>query len=247
MTKSISEKILHLRKERGLTQEKLGELCGVSSQAVSKWEKAESLPDIMLLPTLCEVLGITADALLEVPRTVKKKNCMADLFSYAREAGEYQAAFEAICATSYLCDQKNGSAKMSSSGIKIHNTKGLGLVISNREMIQKIKETDISSVKAMAELVTNENVMSVIRVLDFGASLSESEIATKTGLSDEAVGSALFKLLKLMICECDTDGKYNFGAKSYILFAVLSGFYLASANGFNEIGNLTCSYTQSDS
>ncbi len=246
MTKSISEKILHLRKERGLTQEKLGELCGVSSQAVSKWEKAESLPDIMLLPTLCEVLGITADALLEVPGTVKKKNCMADLFSYARDAGEYQAAFEAICATSYLSDQDNGGAKMSSNGIKVHNNKGLGLVISSRKMMQKIKETDISSIKEIVDLVTNENVMSVIRVLDFSTSLSESEIAEKTRLSDEAVESALFKLLKLMICECDADGRYTFGAKSYILFAILAGFYLSSPKGFNDIGNLTCSYTQSD-
>lgn len=66
MKKSIPEKIIEGRKRRGLTQEKLGMLLNVSPQAVSKWENAESLPDILLLPRLCQVLQISADELLEV-------------------------------------------------------------------------------------------------------------------------------------------------------------------------------------
>ena len=242
MTKSISEKISELRKARGLTQEKLGKLCGVSSQAVSKWEKAECLPDILLLPTLCEALGITADALLEVPATIREKNCMDDLFAYAKKKGEYRVAYQAICATSYIADKNNGGAKMSADGIKVHNTHGLGVVLPGGEMLQKVKETDISSIKTMAELVTNENVMSVVRILNFGAFLSEAEISDRAGLSQEDTETALFKLLKHGICECDTDGKYVFGAKSYVLFAILTGFYLSSADGYTDIGNLTCSY-----
>ena len=61
---NISEKIFKLRKEKGLTQESLGNICGVSSQAVSKWEKGESLPDILILPILCEALNTTIDELL---------------------------------------------------------------------------------------------------------------------------------------------------------------------------------------
>lgn len=56
-------KIAYYRKRSGLTQKKLAELIGVSSQAVSKWEQKISCPDIMLLPRLAEVFGISIDEL----------------------------------------------------------------------------------------------------------------------------------------------------------------------------------------
>ncbi|MBQ8554375.1 MAG: helix-turn-helix transcriptional regulator [Clostridia bacterium] len=66
MNRAISEKVSALRRERGLTQERLGAMLGVSSQAVSKWEKGDCLPDLLLIPQLCEALGISADELLGV-------------------------------------------------------------------------------------------------------------------------------------------------------------------------------------
>ncbi len=58
----LSERIAALRKERGLTQEQLGKMVGVSSQAVGKWEKGGA-PDVELLPVLSRQLGVTMDAL----------------------------------------------------------------------------------------------------------------------------------------------------------------------------------------
>ncbi len=66
MKKPLSEKISEGRRAAGLTQEKLGALLGVSPQAVSKWENAECLPDLTLIPALCEALNTSADELLEV-------------------------------------------------------------------------------------------------------------------------------------------------------------------------------------
>ena len=62
MANVLSERIAELRKERGLTQEQLGQLVGVSAQAVSKWEKGGA-PDVELLPALADRLGVTIDAL----------------------------------------------------------------------------------------------------------------------------------------------------------------------------------------
>ena len=58
----LSERIVELRKERGLTQEQLGQLVGVSAQAVSKWEKGGA-PDVELLPALADRLEVSIDAL----------------------------------------------------------------------------------------------------------------------------------------------------------------------------------------
>ena len=59
---NIGENIARIRKEKGITQERLGELMGVSGQAVSKWENGGA-PDIALLPMLAEKLGVTIDSL----------------------------------------------------------------------------------------------------------------------------------------------------------------------------------------
>lgn len=61
---TIGARIAKYRKEKGMTQEALADKLGVSSQAVSKWETDTSCPDISLLPTLAQVLGITVDELL---------------------------------------------------------------------------------------------------------------------------------------------------------------------------------------
>ncbi len=59
----IGKNIAKYRKRRHMTQEELGAVIGVSNQAVSKWELQSSLPDVTLLPDICQALGITLDAL----------------------------------------------------------------------------------------------------------------------------------------------------------------------------------------
>lgn len=61
----IGTTILAARRAKGLTQEALAELVGVSAAAVSKWETGASYPDITLLPPLARALGLTVDALLD--------------------------------------------------------------------------------------------------------------------------------------------------------------------------------------
>lgn len=58
---NIGKNITAFRKTSGMTQEELANRIGVSAQAVSKWETGVSMPDIMLLPTIADVFGITVD------------------------------------------------------------------------------------------------------------------------------------------------------------------------------------------
>jgi len=64
MNETIGSRISKFRKAKGLTQEELANLMGVSSQAVSKWENDASCPDISLLAQLAKTLGVTTDELL---------------------------------------------------------------------------------------------------------------------------------------------------------------------------------------
>lgn len=63
-TEKVAEQIAELRKNKGLTQSELGERLGVTFQAVSRWERGETLPDITLLPDLANVLQTSIDNIL---------------------------------------------------------------------------------------------------------------------------------------------------------------------------------------
>lgn len=61
---TLGQRIAALRRQKDLTQEAMAETLSVSPQAVSKWENDVSCPDIMLLPQLAKMLGVTVDTLL---------------------------------------------------------------------------------------------------------------------------------------------------------------------------------------
>lgn len=62
----IGENIKNLRKEKNITQEKLAEHLNISCQAVSKWERNESYPDITLVIPIASYFGGSTDVLLGV-------------------------------------------------------------------------------------------------------------------------------------------------------------------------------------
>ena len=77
--KTLGQNIATFRKEKNITQEALAEICGVSSQAVSKWENDLSCPDIALLKTIARTFGVSVDELMDdgegpVTRLVETKD-----------------------------------------------------------------------------------------------------------------------------------------------------------------------------
>lgn len=62
--KTIGENIAYFRKKSKLTQEELAEKLSVTSQAVSKWERDTSYPDINGMQALAKTLGVTVDELI---------------------------------------------------------------------------------------------------------------------------------------------------------------------------------------
>ena len=60
----IGQRIKLLRRQQGLTQEKLADYLGVTDKAVSKWECGLTTPDLALIMPLARILGVSADELL---------------------------------------------------------------------------------------------------------------------------------------------------------------------------------------
>lgn len=63
-TKEIGRKISEFRKVSNMTQMELADRLNISFQAVSNWERGNSMPDISKLPELAELFGISIDELL---------------------------------------------------------------------------------------------------------------------------------------------------------------------------------------
>ena len=66
--KTIGEKIREYRQKQGLTQDALAAELHISSQAISKWENGQTMPDISLLVPLSKVLRISLNDLLGTDR-----------------------------------------------------------------------------------------------------------------------------------------------------------------------------------
>ena len=80
--KTFGAYILQRRKELGMTQKGFAEKLFVTESAVSKWERGLSYPDITLLGTICEVLGVTEHELLTGSEDTRQR-------SAERLAGKY--------------------------------------------------------------------------------------------------------------------------------------------------------------
>ena len=62
---NFNEKLIELRKSKGLSQDELGQRLGVSRQTISKWELAQSYPDFQRLVLLSDYFGMSLDALVK--------------------------------------------------------------------------------------------------------------------------------------------------------------------------------------
>ncbi len=63
---NIGERIAYYRRLNAMTQEELAQKVNVSTQAVSKWERKITSPDIMLLPELASIFNISIDELFGI-------------------------------------------------------------------------------------------------------------------------------------------------------------------------------------
>ena len=83
----VAGNIIRLRLAAGMTQAELGEKLNYSDKTISKWERAESVPDAAVLKKLSRLFGVTVDSLLSEERWAPDPNAADQLNgAYSRRA-----------------------------------------------------------------------------------------------------------------------------------------------------------------
>ena len=101
---SLGEKLLSLRKKKGLSQEEVADMLHVSRQTVSKWETDQSMPDFDKVVPICNLYEISTDELFkEGEKSVAVEvEPVADCKNYSMEYAHKKALFTTIAVMLYI-------------------------------------------------------------------------------------------------------------------------------------------------
>lgn len=140
----LADKIISLRKRAGWSQEELAEQLGVSRQSVSKWEGAQSVPDLDKILQLGKIFGVSTDYLLkdEIEETetllADTGSCLprvsmetaSKMLAVWKSAAPKNALAAFLCTISPICLFLLGAAsELPGSGISENLAGGLGLCV----------------------------------------------------------------------------------------------------------------------
>ena len=224
---TISEKITALRKTANLTQEALGGKLGVTGQAVSKWEKGDSMPDILILPNLCRALGCSLEYLLtDEPKSVTSGDIVQDFCSYAREHGRSEVLLDVISRLFYENGNKisGGGVLFGSENLLMYMKDTFGFAAQNyRETLYSQSPEDIAY---YLRILTDEACLKILFCTSADEAVTDKELMEKTGLDEAAVDRILLGLMKRNILCSAAD---NSGKRGYLQCAEAAGVYMILA------------------
>ena len=139
----LADKMIALRKRAGWSQEELAEKLGVSRQSVSKWEGAQSMPDLDKILTLSKIFGVSTDYLLKdeiedtpnpmpdaEPEEKRRRVTMEEADRYLtlrRRAAPKMALATSLCVLSPVALILLGALSEASRGIPEGLAAGIGL------------------------------------------------------------------------------------------------------------------------
>ena len=153
----FSKNIKRLRKERDLTQEGLADFLGVSFQAVSKWERGDSYPDIKMLPEIAAFFNVTIDELLGTDKIQREQKVTAYLERFNKMQPddvsdvlyEYEKAIKEIPNESAILIKYMELLHIEKGSVPIQDYKPLSdKLINTYEKIQKYCTDDAIRIRA---------------------------------------------------------------------------------------------------
>ena len=241
MEKTISQKIIELRKAAGLTQEQLGERLGISGQAVSKWERGEAMPDILILPDLCGALGTTLDSLLGGKHAECPENpqIIGDFCEFAMKNGRAETVRQAI---SRMMNQDVVALRNDELSICLENGRnvlvsdplGMGFVMSGTDFADYCMKMDRTRINNLISLFSDETVFDVIKIIVKNTATVD-EICAETRLEKAKIQKILLELSNFAVIAYgrDKNGKEGYCPASGMVavWMVLAGCSLFDLGG----------------
>ncbi len=113
----FSQNLRRLRLEKNLTQEQLANTLGVSVQSVSRWECGNTLPDVMLLPEIARLYGVTVDDLYR-----------ADAKGYSSYAQRLLSVYEASGRSEDFLAAEQEFSRMSADALTADDLRSWGVL-----------------------------------------------------------------------------------------------------------------------
>lgn len=115
MNVEVAQRLAKLRRSKGYSQEELAESLGLSRQAVSKWERAESSPDTGNLIALAKLYGVTIDELLRVDADIEEDVKYESVDRQVSAEAQAQAAADEAAASARRAQEAASHAQAQAS------------------------------------------------------------------------------------------------------------------------------------
>jgi transcriptional regulator with XRE-family HTH domain len=233
LNQQIGQRIAETRKAKQLTQEQLGEKLGVSAQAVSKWEKGESLPDICLLPELSKELGLSIDTLLSIPATDTRDRLLERL-SQSMDTWDldfmwqaWSAMYTGAASIHYGLHQDGINSVVSNHRAVILDGLGLGAIFA-KEYVSALKEVDTSEFSRLLSTLSKKETLSILLRLSPIKRLSNDELQGTLSISTDELRERMLELMACRLVTLDEEG-YRLSSETWpFLLLVIGGVFLWS-------------------
>lgn len=234
-TVTFATKLKNHRKNLGMTQEEVATRIGISSQAISKWENGDCLPDCFNLKSLADIYGISLDILLEtdhidnVDKVAAKIEQIADEFIWTQKDRKYPAHWdlgddlwqmwkgiyfiEVGSKEHQQKDKAQGNLRICSEyGMKIWDEDGIACVIKSslREHLDRVDEHTLSLLSRIA----SPEGFRLLSVLDTVKLTPKSQLAETCNIDLPLLNELLLLFLENEIIEF-VSPKENRGGEGY--------------------------------
>lgn len=218
----LADKIMNLRKKACMSQEELADKLNVSRQSVSKWESAQSIPDLDKIIALSKIFGVSTDFLLK--DEIEMQDTIEDNSNYENNRTKVSLTE----ANDYINKMNNISLKIA-LGVFLCIISPITLILlGGISEIYKVINENVASTIGLVTLF----ILVAIAVLLF--MLSSSTIKDYEYIQTKAFETEYGVIGMVKEKKKDYQGAYNRGLIIGILLCVLSVIPLFVAIAFKE-------------